>query len=109
MARPPNRPEPEDDSADKAASAAAKRTTLKVPEQRVLGTITWLGEGENGPRVNEWNGLKFKVGEAVEVTSQHMIDKAKTNRFYDVNEYEAAKRPDQTAAEKAAAAKAAEK
>jgi hypothetical protein len=77
-----------------------------MPEQRVLGTITWLGEGEGGPQVNEWNGLKFKVGEAVEVTSEHMMKKAKTNRFYDVSEYDTAKRPDMTAAEKKAADKA---
>lgn len=98
--------EAKQDAADKSEKAVAARAALKVPEQRVLGTITWLGEGEDGPRVNEWNGLKFKVGEAVEVTSQHMIDKAKTNRFYDVKEYDEPKRPDMTAAEKAAADKA---
>jgi hypothetical protein len=95
-------PEPQDNAADKSEPAVAKRAALKVPEQRVLGTITWLGEGDDGPRVNTWNGQSFKVGEAVEVTSQHMIDKAKTNRFYDVNEYEEAKRPDDKPAGKAA-------
>lgn len=63
--------------------------TLKMPEAKVVGTITWLGEGESGPRTNEWNGLTFKVGEAVDIADPRMIEKAKTNRFYDVTETKA--------------------
>jgi hypothetical protein len=47
--------------------------------------ITWLGEGD-GPKENRWNGIVFPVGQAVEVEDEHMIRKAKGNRFYKVEE-----------------------
>lgn len=45
--------------------------------------ITWLGaKGE--PDSNIWNGIVFEKGKAVEVTDEHMINKARTNQFYKV-------------------------
>lgn len=58
------------------------------PRDRVLGKATWLGEGEDGPKTNEWMGITFKVGESVEVTSPHMMKKALNNRFYKAVENE---------------------
>lgn len=49
-----------------------------------MASIVWLGEGEDGPRFNTWNGRVFKVGEAVEIDDERMIAKARTNRFYSV-------------------------
>lgn len=54
-------------------------------------TITWLGEDDdhedgNGPRRNTWNGVTFEKGKPVEVDDPAMIAKAKTNKFYEVNE-----------------------
>lgn len=65
---------------------ARPKKTEPAP-QPVLGTITWLGEGEDGPRSNEWNGITFAVGKSVEITDAYMMKKAKTNRFYEVDEH----------------------
>jgi hypothetical protein len=48
--------------------------------------LTWMGEGEDSPRSTTWNGVKFVIGEAVPVSDEHMIAKAKTNRFFEVTE-----------------------
>lgn len=56
-------------------------------------SIVWLGEGKGGPEENEWNGITFKVGEAVDVTDQRMIAKAKNNRFYEVDGVRSDDRP----------------
>jgi hypothetical protein len=63
------------------------------PKKSTAALITWLGEDElhldeagngNGPRFNTWNGVRFELGEPVLVENEHMIEKAKTNRFYRV-------------------------
>lgn len=51
--------------------------------------ITWRGaegyaEGETPPRACTWAGITFPVGVAVEVDDPAMIDKAKGNRFFEV-------------------------
>lgn len=63
---------------------------VRAPKEgapQVLGTATWLGEGDDGPRVNTWNGLTFRVGEPVEIVNPQMWEKAKANRFYKAVEY----------------------
>lgn len=45
--------------------------------------VTWLGDG-SGAQENEWNGVVFKLGEAVEVKDEAMVEKAKANKFYKV-------------------------
>lgn len=61
-----------------------------------MTTITWLGEDSaypdgNGPRYNEWNGVRFKIGEPMDMDKvdvprkAHMIEKARTNPFYEVS------------------------
>jgi hypothetical protein len=54
-------------------------------------TVTWLGEDSlhedgAGPDSNEWNGIVFPKGEAVEVSDPRIIEKAKANPFYVVEE-----------------------
>lgn len=54
--------------------------------------VTWLGEDEshpegNGPKFNTWGEKKFEKGKAIELHDEDdkaMIEKAKTNRFYQV-------------------------
>jgi hypothetical protein len=53
--------------------------------------LTWLGtvdyrEGETPLESCTWNGVLFTAGEAVEVTDPYMIAKAKSNRFFKVEE-----------------------
>lgn len=92
MARHPRshpKPHDQDDEDLPKANLANEETTKaaprrEMPKPKVLGKITWLGEGEDGPRTNSWNGVTFKAGEAVEVSSPYMLNKAKTNRFYEV-------------------------
>lgn len=63
-----------------------------------MATITWLGEdnlheGGNGPRFNEWNGVRFEVGKPVDLDNEqltnearaHMLKKAKRNVFFEVS------------------------
>lgn len=53
-----------------------------------MAKLIWLGEpdgDDDGPRKNVWNGITFKRGEAVEVTNEHMIAKARKNPFYSVD------------------------
>lgn len=45
--------------------------------------VTWLGDG-SGAEENEFRGVVFKKGEAVDVTDETMIAKAKTNKFFQV-------------------------
>lgn len=51
--------------------------------------LTWLG-GPGEPDSCEWNGKAFKKGEAVEVDDARMIEKAKTNQFFEVTDEEKA-------------------
>lgn len=60
------------------------------PKKVQTASIVWLGEDHlhpdgNGPKVNVWNGITFRQGEAVEVDQPHMIAKAKNNPFYEVD------------------------
>jgi len=58
-----------------------------------MTTITWKGDGSAD--VNEWYGIRFPVGEPVEITPDKMpngvpveklVEKARTNRFFEVSE-----------------------
>lgn len=49
-------------------------------------TITWLGEGDDGPRYNEWNGVRFEIGTPVPTNNPYMLAKARGNPFFEVNE-----------------------
>ena len=52
--------------------------------------ITYVGaEGE--PDTNVWKGYSFRKGEPVAVSDPHIIEKAKGNRFFEVDGY--VKRP----------------
>lgn len=84
---PDTMPPHEDRNPKPDEEARAQAPAPKDGKPRVLGTATWLGEGDDGPKVNTWNGQSFKVGEAVEITNPQMWEKAKANRFYKVNEY----------------------
>lgn len=44
--------------------------------------VTWLGDGSADE--NEWNGITFKKGEAVDVTDEQMLKTARKNRFFKV-------------------------
>lgn len=62
------------------------------PRKPRITTLTWLGEDNlhhtgYGPQVNVWNGIEFPKGVPVEVSDQHMIDKAKNNSFFEVEEH----------------------
>jgi hypothetical protein len=53
--------------------------------------LTWLGtvdyrEGETPLESCTWNSVLFTAGEAVEITDPYMIAKAKSNRFFKVDE-----------------------
>jgi hypothetical protein len=59
--------------------------------------ITWLGEDHlhgtdgngdprQGPRSTTWNGIKFPIGEPIEITNEKMIATARTNPFFEVIE-----------------------
>lgn len=63
-----------------------------------MATITWLGEDSlhadgNGPRFNDWNGVRFEVGKPVDLdetnlmddVKAHMLKKAKRNSFFKVD------------------------
>lgn len=61
------------------------------PKKIRMAKITWLGEDDlheegNGPRKNTWRGIEFVKGEPVEVSDPSMIEKAKTNPFYKVED-----------------------
>lgn len=45
--------------------------------------LTWLGDGSADE--NEWNGTVFKKGEAVNVTDEAMVAKAKKNPFFKIS------------------------
>lgn len=45
--------------------------------------VTWLGDGSDAEE-NTWNGLTFKQGEAVDVTDEDMLRRAKANPYYKV-------------------------
>lgn len=49
-----------------------------------MATITWKGEGPNGPPSIEWRGITFPVGEPVEVDNPWLVAKAKGNPFFEV-------------------------
>ena len=63
-----------------------------------MARITWLGEDQNhdftdsqgnlvegaGPSFTRWQNIKFPKGEAVEVTDQTIVSKAKANKFFKV-------------------------
>jgi hypothetical protein len=54
-----------------------------------MALVTWLGEDterEPGPSYNTWNGIRFPKGEPVEIADEHMIEVARTNQFYRVEE-----------------------
>ena len=54
--------------------------------------ITYVGApGE--PDTNEWKGFTFQKGKPVAVDDPHIIEKAKTNRFFEVEGHK--KRPDE--------------
>lgn len=53
--------------------------------------LTWLGsedyrEGESPLESCVWNGVLFTAGDKVEVTDEWMINKARGNRFFRVEE-----------------------
>lgn len=50
-----------------------------------MAKITWLGE-KDGPSHIIWNGIMFPKGQAVEVDDVHIVNKAKGNHFYQVEE-----------------------
>lgn len=72
-----------------------------------MTTITWKGEdsshpGGNGPRFNEWNGVRFEIGKPVDIDDvpgltpdvrAHMLAKARRNAFYTVEGEEPAEPP----------------
>lgn len=49
-----------------------------------MAKIRWIGEGEDGPRVNTWRGIIFEVGKWVEIEDPHIVAKAKGNPYYEV-------------------------
>lgn len=56
-----------------------------------MARITWLGEDElheggQGPAFTVWRDITFPKGEAVEVDYPPMIEKARANRFFSVEE-----------------------
>jgi hypothetical protein len=56
-----------------------------------MAKLTWLGsedyrEGETPLESCEWCGVLFTAGDKVEVTDEHMIAKARGNRFFKVEE-----------------------
>ena len=62
-----------------------------------MAKLTWLGAddyeaGETPPSSCTWDDITFPVGEAVEVTDEWMIAKARGNRFFKVDD-EPAKKP----------------
>lgn len=71
-----------------------------------MAKITWMGEDflhktvtsqgvtveGAGPSFTTWGPYKFKVGEAVEVTDQNIIKRAKGNKFFKVEEEEKPRR-----------------
>ena len=60
-----------------------------------MGTITWLGEGEEGAKETTFAGLTLKSGEAVECDDQSTLARAAKNRYFKVEGYEAeAKQPE---------------
>lgn len=53
--------------------------------------VIWIGEDhlhgdQAGPSFTTWGGVKFPKGEAVEVTDEYMIAKARGNQFFKVEE-----------------------
>jgi hypothetical protein len=64
-----------------------------------MAKITWLGstegyrEGETPLDSCVWNGVLFTAGDKVEITDEWMINKARGNRFFRVDE-ELAKKPE---------------
>jgi hypothetical protein len=46
--------------------------------------VKWLGEGENGPQQTDAYGQTFKVGEAVDITDDRILDKARGNQYFEV-------------------------
>lgn len=64
-----------------------------------MGSITWKGEpvegtDDEGPKEMTWMGQVFKRGEAVETDNQVMLQKASTNRYFEVSGYEEPKPAD---------------
>lgn len=51
-----------------------------------MAKVTWLGEGDNDPKEIVWAGKTFKKGEAVEVDDPRLVEKARGNRFFKVDD-----------------------
>lgn len=68
-----------------------------------MAKITWTGEDSlhtspdgtmsAGPSFTMWGGVKYPKGEAVEVKDPAIIAKAKTNKFFTVEEGEPKRGP----------------
>lgn len=53
-----------------------------------MATVTWLGEGENGPKETTWGCYTFKVGEPVTVEDEQALGRAAGNIYFKVEGYE---------------------
>jgi len=55
-----------------------------------MPTITWLGEGDEGPQsTTAFGGIEFKVGEAVECKDEKFLARAAKNQYFKVEGWEA--------------------
>ncbi len=59
-------------------------TPLPSFQEDEMAKVTWLGEGEDGPRENVWKGITFKIGEPVETDDLYIYEKASGNRYFKV-------------------------
>lgn len=64
------------------------KATLKWLGEAGDGPYTGSKEDYRGPAATDWRGQAFRQGEEVEVTDPHMIEKAKTNKFFEVTNEE---------------------
>lgn len=52
-----------------------------------MAKVVWNGEEGDPTEYNEWRGIKFKKGEAVEVTDEVILAKASKNPHFKVSGY----------------------
>src|SRR4249919_1191501 len=54
-----------------------------------MPTITWLGVGDDGPEeTTGFRDMKFKKGEAVECEDPAVLQRAYTNKYFEVSGWE---------------------
>jgi|SRR5215831_2581924 len=80
----------EDEQEVNEASAAEPEPEPVAPRKgKVMGTVTWLGEGEGGAEETSIFNRAFKKGEAVEIEDENVLQRLSGNKYFEVEGYEA--------------------